>query len=57
VTWGSVAHLTALIAIVGTIYGTVIALDGRSGNAVSNHSTARTVLCAAFGASGTPLRR
>jgi hypothetical protein len=48
--WGSVAHLTALIAIAGVVYGTVVALDGRSGNAVSNHSTARMGLCAAFGA-------
>ena len=29
--WGSVAHLTALIAIAGPVYGTVVALDGRSG--------------------------
>lgn len=49
-TWGSIAHLTALLAIAGAIYGSVIALDGRSGVAVTNHSTARVALCAAFGA-------
>jgi hypothetical protein len=51
--WGFVAHLAALIAIAGAIYGTVIALDGRSGSAVSNHSTARVALCAAFGTAAT----
>ncbi|MGO9039884.1 MAG: hypothetical protein ACLQKH_18035 [Steroidobacteraceae bacterium] len=51
--WGSVVHLTALFAIAGAIYGTVIALDSRSGQAVSNLSAARVALCATFGAAAT----
>jgi O-antigen/teichoic acid export membrane protein len=51
--WASVGHLTALIAIAGAIYGTVIALDSRSGAAVSNHSAVRVALCAIFGAVAT----
>jgi hypothetical protein len=51
--WSSVARLTALVSIAGAIYGSVIALDGRSGSAVSDLPIARVALCAALGAAAT----
>jgi hypothetical protein len=49
--WKVLLHVGALFAVLGTMFGTVVALDSRSGMSHGNHQVARTVICSALGTS------
>ena len=48
--WVNLMHLTGVVAAIGSIYGSIVMLDSRSGQAVSEQPALRTILCGIFGA-------
>ena len=49
--WAALLNVGVLLAVLGALYGTVLALDSRSDLAVIDRPGLRTALCAFFGAS------